>query len=115
MGILNALFGITIENRKVAFEAKEYALRLDLSELDKQVIDLLRVERHVFVAERQFLLIGLLRTILWYSDRHYKIKPGQEGEISTVAMNFENYLTDHFKTLPGISIEDGYAALRRAD
>ncbi|SOE48635.1 hypothetical protein SAMN05446635_0232 [Burkholderia sp. OK233] len=87
-----------IEHRRVGAQAKEYALSLALTETDKDIIVILGLERHVFVAERHLFLAGVLRSAFGYFDRQTGKK-----EIRLALMSFDQNLDEYFSAIPGLS------------
>lgn len=87
-----------IEYRRVGVQAKEYALDLVLTEMDKSVIEILGIERHVFVAERHLFLAGVLRSAFFYFDRQTS-----KREIKLALNSFHENLDLYFSTIPGLN------------
>ena len=106
MGWFNKIFGTDV--RKEVIAIKERALTSDLADIETQVIGLLGVEPYVFIAERQILMLGLVRSTFEYLDR----------KLNTVetraALGFYLRITeDHFTKIPNISPVEAHQLLYR--
>ncbi len=91
-----------IHHRRVGVQTRDYAVSLALTDVEKELIDILGVERHEFVGERHYLLTGLVLSIFSELVRI----DGREEVVLACKMTFLN-LEQYFSTRPGVDAEHG--------
>lgn len=98
-----------IHHRRVAVQTMNYAVSLALSDVEKEIVDILGIERHVFIGERHYLMTGLVLSIFSEIVR----RDAREEVELACKMTFLN-LEQYFSTRPGVDANHGKWMMKQA-